>query len=126
MQPTVLTDVTPDMAVVREEVFGPVVAALRFDDEEEAVALANDTRYGLAGAVWTKDVHRTHRVPHRIRAGTVGVNAYRTIAPHVPFGGMGASGIGRENGVDAVRAYTETKAVWVESSLATRDPFVLG
>ncbi|MQA16853.1 MAG: aldehyde dehydrogenase family protein [Pseudonocardiaceae bacterium] len=126
VRPTVLTDVTPDMRAVQEEIFGPMVAVMTFDGEDEAVALANGTEYGLAGSVWTKDVHRAHRVAAALRAGSVWINAYRVVAPHVPFGGFGSSGIGRENGVDAIREYTETKAIWVELSGQTRDPFTLG
>ncbi|MEV1291964.1 aldehyde dehydrogenase [Pseudonocardia sp. NPDC049635] len=126
VKPTLLTGVGPDSTIVREEVFGPVAAAYTFADEDEAIALANDTPFGLAGAVWTKDVHRAHRVAAKVRAGTVWINAYRVVAPSVPFGGYGLSGIGRENGVDAVTAYTENKSVWVELTGGTRDPFTLG
>lgn len=126
VKPTVLTGVGPSSTVVREEVFGPVLAAYTFDTEDEAVNLANDTSYGLAGAVWTKDVHRAHRVAARIKAGSVWINAYRVVAPSVPFGGFKNSGLGRENGVDALDPYLETKSVWVELTGGTRDPFTLG
>jgi (Z)-2-((N-methylformamido)methylene)-5-hydroxybutyrolactone dehydrogenase len=126
VQPTVLTHVKPTMTVACEEVFGPVLAVIPFDTEDEAVGLANESRYGLAGAVWTKDIHRGHRVAHALRAGTVWINAYRIVGPDVPFGGFGLSGLGRENGIDAVHEYTQTKAIWVELTGGTRDPFTLG
>ncbi|MGY1739593.1 MULTISPECIES: aldehyde dehydrogenase [unclassified Blastococcus] len=126
VEPTVVTGVTPGTTIVREEVFGPVVAALPFTSEREALDLANDTPYGLAGAVWTKDVHRAHRVAAGLRAGTVWINAYRVVAPNMPFGGFGASGLGRENGIEALDAYTETRSVFVELTGGTRDPFQLG
>ena len=126
VKPTVLIGVTPDMTVVREEIFGPVLVAYTFTDEAEALRLANDTPFGLAGAVWTKDIHRGHRVAAKLRAGTIWINAYRVVSPAAPFGGFGSSGIGRENGLEAINEYTEVKTVWVELTGATRDPFKLG
>ncbi|MEV6120560.1 aldehyde dehydrogenase [Streptomyces sp. NPDC052077] len=125
VRPTVVL-ADPGNTVVREEVFGPVLAAYTFTDEDEAVALANDTPYGLAGAVWTKDVHRAHRVAAAVRAGTVWINAYRVVTPNMPFGGFGLSGIGRENGTDAVNEYLENKSVLVELTGGSRDPFKMG
>jgi aldehyde dehydrogenase (NAD+) len=99
---------------------------LPFQGGDEAIALASDTRYGLAGAVWTKDIHRAHRVAHALRTGTVWINAYWVAGPDMPCGGFGASGLGRENGIDAVHEYMQVKAIWVELSGGTRDPFTLG
>ena len=113
--PTLLAGVSNDDEIARREVFGPVVAAIPFEDEEEAVSIANDTEFGLAGAVWTGAVDRGHRVAASLRAGTVWVNSYKTINVMAPFGGFGESGFGRSSGADGLREYTEAKAVWVET-----------
>lgn len=126
VKPTILTDARPDMKVVREEIFGPVLSVLPFGTEGEAIEMANDNRFGLAAAVWTENVHRAHRVAHQLEAGTVWINAYRVASFNTPFGGYKMSGLGRVNGMDAVREFTETKAVWVELTGATRDPFTIG
>ena len=124
--PTVLVDVTPGMTIARDEVFGPVLAVIPFDTEEEAIAIANDTDFGLAAGIWSLNIQRAHRVANKVRAGTVWLNAYRVVAYNAPFGGFKQSGSGRENGVGAVDEYLETKTVWIELSGATRDPFTIG
>ena len=125
-EPTILTGVDNSMRVAREEIFGPVLSVITFSSEEEAVRLGNDTSYGLAAAVWTKDVQRAHRVAHRLKAGTIWINSYRVLANNVPYGGFGHSGIGRENGIEGLNAYLQTKSIWVELTGETRDPFKLG
>jgi betaine-aldehyde dehydrogenase len=112
LRPTVLDGCRADMAVVREEVFGPVLTVELFDDEDEAVALANDTPYGLAGAVWTADVARGERVAARLRLGTVWINDYHPYAPQAEWGGFKQSGTGRELGPSGLREYQEAKHVW--------------
>jgi aldehyde dehydrogenase (NAD+)/betaine-aldehyde dehydrogenase len=114
MQPTLVTDVTPAMEIFQEEVFGPVLAALPFTGEREAIALANGTPYGLVAGVWTHDLGRAHRVAAGIRAGQIFVNGYGVGGGvELPFGGMGRSGYGRGKGVEALLGYTQTKNVWV-------------
>lgn len=113
-RPTVLGGVSNDMRVAREEIFGPVTVLIGFDDEDEAIALANDTPYGLAAAVWTRDVKRAHRVAHAVQAGTVWINNYRVWNWLMPFGGYKDSGYGREGGREVMQHYTQTKSVWVD------------
>ena len=108
--PTLFTDVTNDMSIAREEIFGPVLSVIPFADEDEAVRIANDTEYGLAATVWTSDLKRAMRITKAIRAGTVGINGYQ-LEPHAAFGGYRQSGLGREGGRPAIESYTELKTV---------------
>jgi aldehyde dehydrogenase (NAD+) len=108
--PTLFTDVSNDMSIAREEIFGPVLSVIPFSDEDEAVRIANDTQYGLAATVWTSDIKRAIRMTKAIRAGTVGINGY-ALEPHAAFGGFQQSGLGREGGRTAIESYTEVKTV---------------
>lgn len=116
VEPTVFADVRNEMRIAREEIFGPVAALIPFDGEEEAIALANDTSYGLTAGLWTGDVGRAHRVAARIQAGLVWVNTYRYLRWSIPYGGFKASGWGRENGLEALDPYLETKATVVSTT----------
>lgn len=115
-EPTIVSCPSQDLRIVREEMFGPVVSTLKFSDEEEAVALANDSRFGLAAGVFTRDIGRALRVTKAIRAGIVWVNTYRVVSPMAPFGGFKDSGHGRESGLDAIYDYTRAKTVWLNTS----------
>ncbi|MFJ9384275.1 aldehyde dehydrogenase family protein [Peribacillus sp. NPDC101481] len=114
--PTIFGDVTNEMTIAREEIFGPVVSVIRFKDEEDALRQANDTIYGLASGIWTNDLKRAHRMARGIQAGTVYVNTYSMLDSTTPFGGMKQSGFGRELGVQAMDMYTHSKSVWIDLS----------
>ena len=114
IEPTVLTGVGPAMAIAREEVFGPVLAVTPFDDEEQAIALANDSVYGLAASLWSDDLNRAHRVAGRLRAGTVSVNTVDALDVTVPFGGGRQSGFGRDLSLHAFDKYTQLKTTWFQ------------
>jgi len=125
VEPTVFTNVRPEMNIAQQEVFGPVLAVIPFDSDDEALALANATEYGLAAGVWTRDLKRAHRMAQRLQAGSVWVNTYRTSAPMSPFGGYKRSGLGREGGADAIKAYTQVKSVWIDLNEEYPSPFVM-
>eukprot|EP00164_Ancoracysta_twista_P007015 GFYU01009879.1.p1 GENE.GFYU01009879.1~~GFYU01009879.1.p1 ORF type:complete len:352 (-),score=51.64 GFYU01009879.1:74-1003(-) len=123
-EPTVIGNVTPDMKIVQEEIFGPVVVIYSFKDEQDAIVKANDSPYGLAAAVWTKDIHRGHRVADKLDVGLIWLNDHHRNDPSSPWGGMKESGIGRENGFEAYWEYTQSKSVVVGTSSAPFDWFV--
>jgi len=125
VEPTIFTGVTPEMRIAKEEVFGPVLSVIPFDDEDEAVRIANDTIYGLAAGVWTTSMRRALSMSERLEAGTVWVNTYRAVSYMSPFGGYKRSGIGRESGIEAIREYLQTKSVWIDTAGNAPNPFVM-
>jgi acyl-CoA reductase-like NAD-dependent aldehyde dehydrogenase len=124
-QPTIVHQLKKDNFLMRNEVFGPVLAVTPFKDEAEVLALANDTEFGLAAGVWTHDIRRAHKMARALESGTVWINTYRALTFNSPFGGYKASGIGRQNGIEAVYQYLQTKSVWCELGDDVQDPFVM-
>ena len=124
VEPTIFTDVKNSMRIAQEEVFGPVLAVIPFDDEAEAIAIGNDVIYGLAAAVWTKSLHRAMVMTDKLKAGTIWVNNYRATSFTSPFGGYKNSGIGRESGVETIKEFLHTKCVWISTDLDVPNPFV--
>jgi acyl-CoA reductase-like NAD-dependent aldehyde dehydrogenase len=114
IQPTIFDDVTPDHRIAKEEIFGPVLATIKFKDVEDGVAKANATVYGLAAAVWTRDIKKAHYVARKLQAGTVWINTYNVYDTAAPFGGYKQSGFGREMSMHALEHYTQVKSVWVD------------
>jgi (Z)-2-((N-methylformamido)methylene)-5-hydroxybutyrolactone dehydrogenase len=125
VKPTIFTGVNNRMRIAQEEVFGPVLSVIKFKDEEEAIAIANDIAYGLGAGIWTQSVRRATSVSKRIRAGTVWVNTYRAVSFLMPFGGYKASGLGRENGAEAIEGYLQSKSVWINNGPGGGNPFIM-
>jgi (Z)-2-((N-methylformamido)methylene)-5-hydroxybutyrolactone dehydrogenase len=125
IEPTILTQVDNRMRVAREEIFGPVLSVIPFDDEDEAIAVANDSPYGLAAGVWTSDMGKAFRAIERLRVGMIWINSYRAVSYMAPFGGSKRSGLGRENGQEAIYSYLQTKTVWIDPVARCAEPFVI-
>ena len=125
VEPTIFTGVRNAMRIAQEEVFGPVLAVIPFEDEEDAIAIGNDVVYGLAAGVWTQSMRRALMMAERLQAGTVWVNTYRAVSYLSPFGGYKRSGIGRESGQDMIREYLQTKSVWISLATEVPNPFIL-
>lgn len=125
IEPTIFGNVKNTMRIAQEEVFGPVLSIIKFRTEEEALKIANDCRYGLGAGIWTSDIERIFRMTEKIQSGTVWVNTYRIVSYMSPFGGYKDSGIGRENGIDAIYEYLQTKSVWINIGSITGNPFIM-
>jgi aldehyde dehydrogenase (NAD+) len=125
VEPAVFTHVTPRMRIAQEEVFGPVLAIMQFRDDDEAIAIANSTVYGLAAGVWTSSIPRALKMAHALEAGTVWINTYRVSSPLSPFGGYKRSGFGRESGLLAIREFVQEKSVWIDTSSSVANPFIV-
>jgi aldehyde dehydrogenase (NAD+) len=124
VEPTIFDGVHNKMRIAQEEVFGPVLAVIPFEDEEEAIAIANDVVYGLAAGVWTQNMRRALTMAERLQAGTVWINTYRALSYLSPFGGYKRSGLGRESGHEAIKEYLQVKSVWISTATDVANPFI--
>jgi aldehyde dehydrogenase (NAD+) len=125
VEPTIFTGVDNRMRIAQEEVFGPVLSVIPFEDEDEAVAIGNDVVFGLAAGVWTQSMRRAFRMAEQLQAGTVWINTYRAVSYLSPFGGYKRSGLGRESGQEMIQEYLQTKSVWVSLASEVPNPFVM-
>ena len=125
IEPTIFTDVNNKMRIAQEEVFGPLLAVIPFDTEEDAISIGNDVDFGLAAGVWTQDIGRAVRMSEKLRVGTVWVNTYRAVSFTSPFGGYKRSGIGRESGLEAIKQYMQVKSVWIAQQTSPANPFIM-
>ncbi len=125
VEPTIFTNVSNDMRIAQEEVFGPILSVIPFDDEEDALSIGNDIVFGLAAGVWTSDIGRAFRMSEKLKAGTVWVNTYRAVSFMSPFGGYKRSGQGRESGQEAIKAFLQVKSVWISQQTSPANPFIM-
>ena len=125
VEPTIFTNVSNDMRIAQEEVFGPILSVIPFDDEEEAIRIGNDIVFGLAAGVWTSDIGRALRMSDKLKAGTVWVNTYRAVSFMTPFGGFKRSGQGRESGQESIKEFMQVKSVWIAQQTSTANPFIM-
>ena len=125
VEPTIFTGVNNRMRIAQEEVFGPVLAVIPFEDEDDAIKIANDVNFGLAAGVWTTDIGRAFRMSEKLKVGTVWVNTYRAVSYTSPFGGYKRSGLGRESGMEGIKEFLQVKSVWIATKSSTTNPFII-
>jgi acyl-CoA reductase-like NAD-dependent aldehyde dehydrogenase len=125
VEPTIFTNVSNDMRIAQEEVFGPILAVIPFDTEEEAIEIGNDIVFGLAAGVWTSDIGRALRMADKLKVGTVWINTYRAVSFTSPFGGYKRSGQGRESGQQAIKEFLQVKSVWIAQQTTAANPFIM-